>query len=384
MTTPFEFAKMGENLVIPTIPTFNTAINYLVTHPRKAFSPLAFITTEKDLPDVSFYQLDIDYNVMFSKTDTLIIRTGQHKFPDPQFERNYSESKSRGMIRGLYDFYDDRVSPGEQADRILAQIGEDIPEMELYIDWERSYGGQFQGLRNVVALMQEIERRRPLITCGLYTGYFWFRANSNPITNASQYNYLKTKPLWLAWYTNNPANVLIPAPWTSLTLWQYGTPVEDYGQKTLEIDKNYFNGALRDFYERYGVVVPVPGEPMFFRVLSASSNLRSSAGLSGNDLGEGVDNNAVFNDIVETQTNTITADGVVWRRVLRWWRGSAEKALPISSTGEVWIAEKQGTSIYLTQVNFTPPAPPPPPSSDYLLHYDGTGVFLGKYVRSDE
>src|SRR5688572_16627715 len=165
--------------------------------------------------------------------------------------------------------------------------------------------------------MQEIERRRPQIICGLYTGYYWFRANSNPITHASQYNYLKDKPLWLAWYTDDPADVLIPAPWTRLTWWQYGTPVEDYGQEgTFEIDKNFYNGTLTEFYERYKVVPPQPGEPMYFKVVSTSSNIRSSAGISDNDLG---DNNLMQNDIVEVEDMPTTLSGVTWRRVKKWW-----------------------------------------------------------------
>lgn len=365
---------MGENLREHPFPTVHTFINYLVTNPRKAFEPSALIVTEKDIPDVSFWQGEIDYVVMTSKTDSIIVRTGQHKYPDPQFERNYTQS--RGMFRGLYDFYDDRVSPKEQADRIVAQIGEDFPEMELYIDWERSYGGRYGGLANVVSLMQEIERRRPQIKCGLYTGYYWFRANSNPIAHASQYAYLRTRPLWLAWYTDNPADVLIPAPWTHLTLWQYGTPVEDYGQKTFEIDKNYFNGTLREFYEKYNGVEPVPGEPMYFKIVSTSSNIRSSAGVADNDLGS---DNLLFLDIVETEDIPTILSGVTWRKIKRWWRNNLERTLPASPTGEHWAAEK-GSGIWMTSTIFNPP---PPPSADYFIHFKTDGTTQ-KYVPAPE
>lgn len=365
-----QFARMGENLIYPAFPTLHTAVNYLVTHPRKAFEPSAVIVTEKDFPDVSYWQGEIDHAVMRSKTDTIIIRLGQHKYADPQFERNYS--MSQGMFRGLYDFYDDRVSPGELADRIVAQIGEDFPEMELYVDWERSYGGQFGGLKNVVALMQEIERRRPQITCGLYTGYYWFRANSNPVTHAGQYNYLKDKPLWLAWYTDDPSDVLVPAPWTRLTLWQYGTPVEDYGQKSIEIDKNFFNGTLVEFYTRYGVVPPQPGEPMYFKAL-VSVNIRSSAGVADNDLG---DVNILVNDIVETEDASTLISGVTWRKLKRWWRNSVERQLPTSPTGEHWAAEKSTSALWMTSTIFNPP---PPPSTDYIIHFKADGTTQ-KYV----
>lgn len=372
-----KFDRMGEHLVRPPFPTIHTAVNYLLTTPTRAFFESAVILTEKDFPDVSFYQGEIDYLVMSSKTDTIIIRTGQNLWRDPQFDNNYTRSKEKGMLRGIYDFYDDRVSPSKQADRICAQLGSDPPEMEVYIDWERNYGGSFGGLRNVVALMQEIERRLPQVKCGLYTGYYFFRANSNPIANASQYNYLKTRPLWLAWYTNNPADVLIPAPWTHLTLWQYGTPAEDYGQKSIEIDKNYFNGTIREFYERYNAVPPQPGGSMFFKVTSTSSNIRSSAGVTAdNDLGDGNEFNLITNDVVETEDIPTVVAGVTWRKLSRWWRANVERPLPASPTGERWAAEKGGTVFYMISTIFTPP---PAPSGDYLLHFKSDGT-VKKYV----
>lgn len=364
---------MGENLRVPPFPTIHTAVNYLVTNPRQAFLPSAVILTEKDFPDVSLYQLEIDYDVMSSKTDTIIIRTGQNLWKDPQFENNYTRSKEKGMLRGTYDFHDDRIDTGRQADRIVSQLGSDVPEMEVYIDWERSYGGAHGGLKNVVALMQAIETRLPQVTCGLYTGYYFFRANSNPILHASQYAYLKTKPLWLAWYTDNPADVLVPAPWTKLTLWQYGTPAENYGQKSIEIDKNYWARTIREFYERYKVVPPAPGGKMFFKITSSASNIRSSAGVADNDLGS---DNLLQNDIVETDDIPVTITGATWRKIRRWWRGNVERLLPLSPTGEHWAAERNQTDVWMISTIFTPP---PSPSGDYLLHHKADGT-VKKYV----
>jgi GH25 family lysozyme M1 (1,4-beta-N-acetylmuramidase) len=368
-------ARMGENLRTPAFPTIHTAINYLTTHPKRAFTPSAIIVTEKDVPDVSFYQLEIDYDVMQSKTDALFMRSGQRNWIDTQFERNYLQCRQRRMIRGIYDFYDDTASPKTHVDRIVNQLGTDLPEMEIYIDWERTYGGQFRGLPNVVATMQSLEDRLN-VEAGLYTGYYWFRANSNPITNASQYNYLKLKPLWLAWYTNNPADVLIPAPWNKLTWWQYGTPIEDYGQQTFEIDKNFFNGTISEFYSRYGgsPTPPQPGEPMYFRVVIQSLNMRSSAVNlgTGNDLGN---DNLSLNDVIEV--DPVPFNGT-WRKILRWWRNNVARPLPTSPTGEVYAIEKEGTSIYMTATSFIPP---PVGDADYLLHYRSDGTFLGKYVK---
>ena len=235
---------------------------------------------EKQFPDVSFYQGTIDWEVMRSKTDAVIIRAGQDNWEDSHFERNWSEAGRLDMKRGAYWFYDDRTSPGAQAQLVASLLQDDLPEMEVWCDWENSYGGQFSGLKNVVAFMQAVEEKLHKVRVGMYTGYFWFRENSNPITNASQYAYLKEKPLWLAFY-GEAANIRVPAPWTTLLLWQYGTPPigPDYGVESAEIDMNYFNGTQEDFDQRYkeppngGAMdhysKAVPNEPNEYRVIRA-------------------------------------------------------------------------------------------------------------------
>ena len=120
---------------------------------------------------------------------------------------------------------------------------------------------------------------------GLYTGYYWFTGNSNPTTHAAQYNYLKDKPLWLAWYTSNPANVKIPAPWTNWEHWQWGTPSvgKEYGAATIELDMNKHNGDL----SKYGAVTPPPGETMTGlakEILGKSPSVRDAPSVSGNKL----------------------------------------------------------------------------------------------------
>lgn len=217
----------------------------------------AVIVTEKNFPDVSFYQGTIDWNKM---GDAAIIRAGQNTWIDTQFVRNYTEAKARNVRRGVYYFYDDRVSPDTQADIVVGLLRNDHPEMEVYADWEKSYGGNYGGLANVVRFMKRVEAGLSGVKVGLYTGYYWFKDHSNSTTNAAEYDYLRDKALWLAWYTSNPSYVLIPAPWTKVTHWQYGTPAigSQYGVETVEIDMNYFNGTLVEFNTKYGGTTPPP------------------------------------------------------------------------------------------------------------------------------
>ena len=208
---------------------------------------------EVQFPDVSFYQKEVDYSIMSTKTEAIIVRAGQNLWIDEQFGRNYSEAKRYGLKVGAYWFYDGRVSPQTQAATLISLLQGRRLELELFIDWEKNYGGAHEGLHNVVAMMELVEQAGLDIKgVGQYTGYYFFRANSNAITNASQYSYLKNKPLWLAWYTLNPGNVLIPAPWTQLTHWQFGTPAVQWGQQTLELDMNFFNGTKAEFDKAYG------------------------------------------------------------------------------------------------------------------------------------
>lgn len=238
----------------------NQIINAVLARPRNAFSASATVIQQKKLPDVSYYQGNINWDVLASKTNAVIIRAGHGTIEDPQFRTNWAEAKKRGMYRGVYWFYDDPVSPGTQAAKLYEMIRFDPPEMETWIDWETTYKGQFAGLKNVVAMMESVESKMGMRCTGMYTGYYWFTANSNPITHSSQYKYLAERPLWLAWYINDPSVVKIPAPWKSLLFWQYGTPVlgGEYGVQSKEIDMNYFNGTEEDFVIRYGGEVPPP------------------------------------------------------------------------------------------------------------------------------
>lgn len=238
-------------------------VDHLTSIIRSLFPFLSIsITQEVNFPDISFYQGAPNFETMVGMTRNVIIRAGQNVWKDSQFDRNYAEAKAKCMRRGVYFFYDDRASPEAQAAVLIPMIRDDKPELGVFVDWENTYSGAYGGLANVVKFMQLVEAGAG-VTCGMYTGYYWFKDHSNASTNAKEYAYLKTRPLWLAWYTTNPAYVSIPAPWSSLTFWQYGTPAigSKYGVNTTEIDMNWYNGSLSQFNAAYppaGGSVPPP------------------------------------------------------------------------------------------------------------------------------
>ena len=382
MTYGYTDAFAGEFYQKSPSLNLNTVLNYFLTRPVTLRST-AIIQQEVMFPDVSFYQEEIQYKIMCLQTKAIIIRAGQNLWVDDQFERNYLEAKKCGMKVGVYWFYDGRISPSDQA-RLLVTIllGKKL-ELEVYIDWERNYGGGHEGLKNVVAMMELVENAGLDIKgVGLYTGYYFFRGNSNPVTNASQYEYLKRHPLWLAWYTLNPADVLIPAPWSKLTLWQWGTPVWDWGQATKEIDMNWFNGTKQEFESAYGETT---GEPPMTDYVKLESNtsvgrtIRQQTAypvvphIMGSSIGS-----LISGKIAKALPNGkyVYASDIIYQGVKRaqqgdvWWKVYEVDGQAMDG----WVAEKHmgQTLLIVTELDTTPePVPSLPTLNVQLSDPDG-------------
>jgi hypothetical protein len=249
--------------------------------------------------DVSAWQAGMNWAEYKKHARAAILRIGFGKKKDIEFEYNYAEAKKEGIALGGYLFYNDYDSPAEQANMVIAAMAGKTFEKEIYVDWEVVYGGPFQGLQNVVATMQAIEAAG--IKCkavGMYTGYYFFVEHSSPTGNAGQYNYLKARPLWLAWYAS-ASIVKTPAPWTESTWidWQIGTPARKVGQPTAEIDWNKSRYSRDVFAKTYLGEAPTQppepptGEPMTNAIIDLPpgikySNMRAGAGSGYTDLGD--------------------------------------------------------------------------------------------------
>ena len=215
------------------------------------------------LPDFSFWQDDpttaepINFEALRQKSRAVILRAGQNTWKDKTFTTNYINAKAAGVLRGTYYFYDSRADPKRQAETWAKALGGDLGEMEHFADFEDNYGGPWRGWQHWYDFMENMKTMVPGIKLGVYTGYYYWRENTNylttGITNASL-NYFGQYPLWLAWY--NPSPPFIPAPWDKWLLWQYTDdyPSDGWGAESHEIDMNYFNGSEADFIARYGVV----------------------------------------------------------------------------------------------------------------------------------
>lgn len=208
--------------------------------------------------DVSFWQdvpstpQQIDFETMKSAgADFVIIRAGQNTWVDSDFKYNWA--KAKGLPRGAYWFYDSRSDPVKQAELFASLFKDDSPELELWLDLEERYGGQWAGY---VHWKKFLNRLRQLTNAriGIYTGYGYIK-DRIPV---DEYAFFAQFPLWLAWYTNLHANVTVPRPWTSCLYWQWGTPSWglEWGCESKEIDMNLFNGTREQFNSRYGATMP--------------------------------------------------------------------------------------------------------------------------------
>lgn len=339
----------------------NTLVNGFYS-PRYAFPFQRInITAEKRIPDVSFYQKLIDWDKFRAQTDAVIIRAGQGSGVDDYFFVNYNAAKKRGMLRGVYWFYDGRVSPSAQADLLVSLLRDNLPEMEIWLDWERNYSGSFEGLQNVVAMMQRVELLLPSVKVGMYTGYYWFIGNSNAISNASQYNYLKSRPLWLAWYTADMSVVKIPQPWSALRLWQFGTPAQgtQYGVATLEIDMSYFSGSSTEFYDLYNGTQPTGETNMILQQVknAAGLNLRPAVGTTNTPIKIVADGTKVWgNDL-----------GNNWLEISYYQQPTEATATALHCYGY------EPLTVSLPYADPPQPAPKPAHTVDVLI--DGVNVF---------
>ncbi|MEW5830335.1 MAG: glycoside hydrolase family 25 protein [Chloroflexota bacterium] len=230
--------------------------------PPPSVGPLATILREVIVPDVSFYQHTINFAKMRSNAASgVIIRAGQNTWRDNAFASHWPAARAAGLPRGSYWFFDSRSEPERQADLWTQIIAPDLGEMEHWADYEEVYGGPFGGWNMLYRFMSRMQTNLPNIKLGLYTGYYYWLEHSP--ANPDSLAWFAQFPLWLAWYTDNPANVRIPPPWTDLLYWQYTHTGSGpaYGVDTLGIDLNNFNGTKSQFSARYNLPAPPPEPP---------------------------------------------------------------------------------------------------------------------------
>lgn len=216
--------------------------------------------------DVSLWNDDprtaeqIDFNHMKSTGAQFVgVKAGQNAYTDPDFKYNWIESKKAGLVRFSYFFCGYEVKPKLQAQNYWDILQLDFnPEEMCFADYEN---GSWTDWYQLYIFLNEFQMLSglPSDKVGIYTGYpYW--TQHRPFSDM----YLKffaEHPLFLAWYTSDPAYVRVPLPWTEVLLWQDGTPVIDVGQESPKIDSDKFNGDQIKFKKHFGSSAPTPAFP---------------------------------------------------------------------------------------------------------------------------
>lgn len=216
-----------------------------------AFTPIDII------PDISYYQdknttsAGVDFAVMKAKCNGVIIRAGQGGWSDEDFTTNWTNSKTAGLKRGVYWFYDSRYEPIAQAQRFYNLFGNDPPDWGVWIDLEEAYGGAYKGEANWKKFTEQLKFLYKGVI-GIYTANWWW--TQQIITD---YEYWGKFPLWVAQYISDSAKVSIPSGWASFVLWQYTSTGNgrEYGAESPYID---LNKTSQEFYDLFGGTTPPP------------------------------------------------------------------------------------------------------------------------------
>jgi hypothetical protein len=196
----------------------------------------------------------------------------------------------RGAYVWLYP--SDKVSGSAQVNAWYSILKDDMGELPMVIDFEKTYWGgkpanpQASDLYGVTERWMELTSRRPII----YTGYYYW------LDNGSTASYWKQFDLWIARYKADAP--LVPPPFDKWTFWQW-TETGDgifYGHDYLmsrAADLNYFNGDAEEFKDYSGYEVPDPPEPptgddTMYKgtVITSALNIRAAPNTSGAKIGQ--------------------------------------------------------------------------------------------------
>ena len=204
--------------------------------------------------DVSEHNGWIDWSSAAGEIDFAYIKATQGAgYVDPQFQENWPNAKSAGVVRGAYHFFDPTVDGVAQANHYLSLVGalgeSDLPPA---LDLEcpdgnpqcLGYpGGDGWAPGDVIAqraldfleTVHAATGKRPII----YTYSYWFTGAGVDPAPFGAY------PLWFAMIDPSDGCLSLPSAWSTWTVWQYGWHGWVSGIAS-ETDVDRFNGTMDD------------------------------------------------------------------------------------------------------------------------------------------
>ncbi len=165
------------------------------------------------------------------------------KYVNPRFKHDWAETKSQGIVRGAYHFFDPTQPAALQAKHFLSTLqAAGAGDLPAVLDLEGNKWtpiAPHQRMEMVLTWLRMVEEElgtKPI----LYLGFYFAR----DVLQSAKYPELSSYPLWIAHYTSKP-NPLIPPPWSKWTFWQFSDKGQIPGVSG-NVDVNRFRGAPGD------------------------------------------------------------------------------------------------------------------------------------------
>ncbi len=177
--------------------------------------------TDKKIIDISFWQDPdkINYDLLASQIDGVIIRAAYGTSKDTKFETHYTEFKKRNVPVGAYHYILGNVSIPSQANAFLSYTAGKTLDLGLWMDVEDTRAG------TKLSRKQVLDYAALVPSAGVYTSYYKWQEIMGGV-------YLNDRKLWVAHYKANKPT--LPQGWADYWLWQY----------TSEGRLNGYNGNL--------------------------------------------------------------------------------------------------------------------------------------------
>jgi lysozyme len=241
--------------------------------------------------DVSYWQGIIDFQKMESAGANFVyIKATQNNFKDAKFLNNKELVKDVGLPFGFYHFFDLRdgsLDAKGQASYFCEQIKNTGFTLPPVMDFESPGINGYPDLpvgdsaRNIVMTFFDAVYQNLGVYPMLYTNLSGLNA-LYPIPN-----WLKSKLLWLAYYSNNEPD-MSKYGW-NYKFWQYGLGKgngEKYGVSSKDIDSNLFKGTKEELLSLMEVNI---AEENFIYEYSVTATLGLNVRNKSNTSGQVVD-----------------------------------------------------------------------------------------------
>ncbi len=249
--------------------------------------------------DVSEFQGNINWSAVKAsgrKFAVIRVSDGLGHF-DPKFNQNWSEAKSAGMIRSVYQFFRASEDGTAQANLLLEHMGTleagDLPPVaDVEVTDGVGAGALNSQLAKWTARIKQATGKTPMI----YTSPGLWSSLSGSTSFGGD-------TLWVAnWGVSCPST---PVGWSHWKFWQYADNGHVSGIGDL-VDLDKFNGSLDDLEkfadENLGPpTMPIPAEPKSCGAIDAGQGLGPGKSLKSCD--------GRFELVMQTDGNVVLYEG---------------------------------------------------------------------------